>query len=301
MRITEVIDKGVIRKLTKVNDKTAALHLALRISVEVFLIYLLFRFQNNILLLGVTTLMLGFVHSFWGYAGYAHELFHRRVFSSNRLNKSLFRFSSAITYSNRAFFEASHMHHHSSTFSDDDDEGHSLQRWDVVSVTRYALFDYAFMWRKVTYTLKNALGIIPAAFSAEKKNIRQAACEVVFVNALIYITIFLISQSWIVLISYFIAQFSCQLPNRMLAQAQHLGLENQKDDGPLGHSRTIKLPTWLALLYSNMNYHCEHHLIPSVPYYNLPELNKCLKQAGITFEEVGISYLFKTFWQMVLR
>jgi fatty acid desaturase len=301
MRITEVIDKHVLRELSAINNRVASLHLALRLGIELLLIYMLYKTQHHILLLVLTILLLGFVHSFWGYAGYAHELFHKRVFSVKWANQLLFRFSAAVTFNNRAFFEASHMRHHSKTFSDDDDEGHSFQNWSVANIIRYALFDYTFMWRKVTYTIKNACGIIPASFSTIKVNIQRAAIEVLVINGLVYLAVYFATHSGWVVLAYFVAQFSCQLPNRMLAQAQHLGLEEQKESGPLGHSRTITLPVWLAFLYANMNYHCEHHIMPSIPYYHLPELNQRLKAAGVTFEEVGVGYLFTTFWQEVGR
>jgi fatty acid desaturase len=31
------------------------------------------------------------------------------------------------------------------------------------------------------------------------------------------------------------------------------------------------------LLYMNMNYHIEHHIYPTVPFYNLPKLHKLIK------------------------
>lgn len=301
MRIIDIIDKGTLRTLSATNNRIASLHLLLRLGIELLLIFLLFKVQHQPVLLIFTLLVLGFVHSFWGYAGYAHELFHKRVFSSRWVNQLLFRFSASVTFNNRAFFEASHMRHHSKTFDDDDDEGHSFQNWSVANIIRYALFDYTFMWRKVSYTLKNACGIMPASFSTIKGNVQRAAIEILIINILLYLSLYLVTHSGWVVLAYFVAQFSCQLPNRMLAQAQHLGLEEQKEIGPLGHSRTIRLPVWLAFLYANMNYHCEHHIMPAIPYYHLPELNQRLKAAGVAFEEVGVGYLFTTFWDEVGR
>ena len=31
-------------------------------------------------------------------------------------------------------------------------------------------------------------------------------------------------------------------------------------------------------LYANMNYHIEHHLYPSIPYYNLPQIHSLIKE-----------------------
>ncbi|WP_239236995.1 fatty acid desaturase [Comamonas aquatica] len=59
-----------------------------------------------------------------------------------------------------------------------------------------------------------------------------------------------------------------------------MDLKTKKDDGPLQFSRTMKLPYVLSFLYANMNYHAEHHLAPSIPFYNLPEFHKILLRNG---------------------
>ena len=40
-------------------------------------------------------------------------------------------------------------------------------------------------------------------------------------------------------------------------------------------------------LYWNMNYHIEHHIFPTVPYYNLPALRRYLEEHGML---EGIEY-----------
>ncbi|HEX4916915.1 MAG TPA: fatty acid desaturase, partial [Limnobacter sp.] len=71
------------------------------------------------------------------------------------------------------------------------------------------------------------------------------------------------------------AAFVCTLPNRVLAKLQHASLARNQSD--LRQStRSVLLARPLALLYWNMNYHTEHHLHPSVPYFNLPKLRIAL-------------------------
>jgi fatty acid desaturase len=43
-------------------------------------------------------------------------------------------------------------------------------------------------------------------------------------------------------------------------------------------TRSISLPRWLEFLYANMNYHIEHHLYPSVPYYNLSKVSAIINK-----------------------
>lgn len=58
--------------------------------------------------------------------------------------------------------------------------------------------------------------------------------------------------------------------------SQHVGLAENVTDHRL-NSRTIYMNPIFRFVYSNMNYHCEHHLFPLVPYYNLPRLHEALK------------------------
>lgn len=56
---------------------------------------------------------------------------------------------------------------------------------------------------------------------------------------------------------------------------QHAGLTENVLDHRL-NTRTVKMNPVFRFLYSNMNYHVEHHLFPSVPYRNLPRLHAAI-------------------------
>jgi fatty acid desaturase len=63
----------------------------------------------------------------------------------------------------------------------------------------------------------------------------------------------------------------------ILAFLQHAGLKFDS----LDHretTRTVYLGPILGyFLYSNMQYHIEHHVFPQIPFYNLPKLHKLIK------------------------
>jgi len=61
---------------------------------------------------------------------------------------------------------------------------------------------------------------------------------------------------------------------RIRGIAEHYGI----DERAYGASRTT-LPSWFEALFvapKNVNYHLEHHLYPSVPFYSLPQLHSAL-------------------------
>ena len=64
--------------------------------------------------------------------------------------------------------------------------------------------------------------------------------------------------------------------HHILATTQHAGLAEDVPDHRM-NSRTLYLNPFLAFLYSNMNYHVEHHMYPMVPFHALPELHREIK------------------------
>lgn len=59
---------------------------------------------------------------------------------------------------------------------------------------------------------------------------------------------------------------------------QHAGLQEDVLDHRL-NTRTVYMNPLFRFLYSNMNYHIEHHLFPGVPYHALPALHEELKDS----------------------
>jgi fatty acid desaturase len=57
---------------------------------------------------------------------------------------------------------------------------------------------------------------------------------------------------------------------------QHAGLAEDVLDHRL-NCRTVYMNRVFRFLYSNMNYHLEHHMFPSVPYHALPALHELIR------------------------
>lgn len=53
---------------------------------------------------------------------------------------------------------------------------------------------------------------------------------------------------------------------------------------PLTQSRTVTSNRAMSLLMCNVNYHLEHHLLPGVPWYNLPRMHAVMRPA---YERAG--------------
>ncbi len=279
---TNFLDKEELKALTTSNNIKAFTDLCIRILLSVLLIFGMIQGYDIHPLIGVIFWYLYSIQlHFWGYAGLGHEVFHRKVFSNKKLNQWLFYWCSAITWNNSRFFAKSHLYHHSHTFEDNDSEATSETSWRGFDVLLYLLIDFRLMVKRIRYTLVNAAGYYPDFTLIEDKEITRAAQRTLMLNLLILIFVYSISQSNLLTLAIGLAPFTGSLLNKVLAKSQHHGLASESEKGPLSHSRTIPLPKLLSFLYANMNYHAEHHLLPSVPYYNLPDLHAVLKEQKV--------------------
>ncbi|HEX4878543.1 MAG TPA: fatty acid desaturase [Limnobacter sp.] len=227
----------------------------------------------------VCYLAYGMVFSFLGYAGLGHELAHHTVFRNRSINALLFRLVSFLTWNNPVYFRASHRVHHQHTlqhgvdFEVNPDPYPLLERW-----WRYMVVDVEALVRAVTIHWDNARNVVkgpfgarhfPAGSDARKQLVRTARLHLALHLGLASLALALGWWMWLPLVT--LAAFVCTLPNRVLAKLQHASLPRNQGD-LRQNTRSVLLARPLAFLYWNMNYHTEHHLHPSVPYFNLPKL-----------------------------
>jgi fatty acid desaturase len=58
--------------------------------------------------------------------------------------------------------------------------------------------------------------------------------------------------------------------------SQHAGLAEDSYDHRQ-NTRTFRMNPFGEFLYANLNFHIEHHVYPSIPYYSLPVLHEMTK------------------------
>lgn len=98
--------------------------------------------------------------------------------------------------------------------------------------------------------------------------------------------------------------FCVFLPDELRAFCDHA--VPMLSDRQADHLRLVTFrPSWLeAIIFSphNMNYHTEHHLLPTVPYYNLPKVHQFTKsRAEVTVRSSYFAFLFQIFAVLPLQ
>jgi fatty acid desaturase len=76
--------------------------------------------------------------------------------------------------------------------------------------------------------------------------------------------------------------------------AEHFGSMDYGRE--LGSTRTVEPYFWERWFFAphNINYHLEHHLFPSVPFYNLPALHKLLMDDGAYRTSAHVTHGYST-------
>ena len=77
----------------------------------------------------------------------------------------------------------------------------------------------------------------------------------------------------------FLPTISLILSTGALTYQQHGGTGNTDPGDHWRNTRSMTSPFW-TFLYGGGNFHLEHHLYPSVPFFNLPKVHKYLKEQG---------------------
>ncbi len=111
---------------------------------------------------------------------------------------------------------------------------------------------------------------------------------------LIIITAAVISQVWLIFLFVFGPRIYGAPLVSIVTFTQHAGLADNVYDHRL-NTRTVYMNPILCFLYCNMNYHLEHHMYPTVPFYSLPKLHQQIKSQT----PVAYNGLYEAYKEMI--
>ena len=233
----------------------------------------------------------GTFYNFLGMFTGIHELSHSTVFKPRWLNTVLYAFLGVLTWNNIYKFRASHFMHHQVTV-------YSGRDLEVVLPEKFRPIDWLFMF---TVTPLSGAGGIPGIISLVGDTIRYAFGSLrgewelrlfpedkraerrqIFWFARVTLAVHVLAAAWFVWSGHWILLFPITLGSFvapwlaiLCALPQHLGLKGDVPDWRIC-ARTVRMNPVVRFFYWNMNYHVEHHMFASVPFYNLPKLSAAL-------------------------
>lgn len=218
---------------------------------------------------------------FYGSASDArwHECGHRTAFASKKMNEIVYHLASFMDLREPVSWRWSHNRHHSETIIVGRDPEiafpRPIPRWKIAA----EFFGLLSARKEFAKYALNVAGRLPADVATYLPP-REKERSIFWgrVHAAVWVTVVvasILSGSWLPLMVIGLPSFYGRWLMMLTGITQHAGL----DEDTLDHrqnTRTVLMNPVIRFLYSNMNYHLEHHMYPAVPYHRLPELHQLI-------------------------
>jgi Na+-transporting NADH:ubiquinone oxidoreductase subunit F len=209
-----------------------------------------------------------------------HENGHGTAFRTKWANDVVYNIASFMLMREPTLWRWSHFRHHSDTIivGRDAEIGfpRPTPRWKVVVAYLNLIKGPQMVW----VTAQHAVGRIDGTTRelVPEEDFRRLVWE-----ARAFVAIWVGVIAWAVASGSIVPLLFVGLPSFYGAWlvvffgiTQHAGLREDVLDHRL-NTRTVYINPVFRFLYLNMNYHVEHHMFPTVPYYNLPALHEEIK------------------------
>lgn len=243
-----------------------------------------------------------------------HDMSHRAVFKSARLNMFVGNWLGGYPVINDCIrYRPYHIKHHvnAGTTKDPDLSLTYGYPTTVMSFVRKMLRDLAGITgikTQIGVALIN-FGYIEYTASRDVEKIDQSNrsrwdviktgvgyyWQPVLANALIWFALWLCGAGWVFLVWLTALFTTFNFVLRVRSIAEH-SMVPDPEDAHL-NTRTTYAAWWEKLLFApnNVNFHAEHHLLMTVPPYNLPKMHKMIKARG--FYDKGV--LAQNYWEII--
>ena len=206
-----------------------------------------------------------------------HECAHGTVFKTRWLNRFFYQLASFMALKNPYLWRWSHTRHHTDTIVVGRDPEIAFPRPPSIFGIVLNLPYLKGGWPEVKKLVQLTFGILTADqkdFLIESDRSKAFWASRAHVAVLLMVTGLSIGmESWLPVMLVGLPTFYGGWLHHLLATTQHAGLAEDVPDHRL-NSRTVHMNPFFRFVYSNMNYHVEHHMFPMVPFYFLPALHE---------------------------
>ncbi|MEL6197026.1 MAG: fatty acid desaturase [Pseudomonadota bacterium] len=211
------------------------------------------------------------------YAG-QHELSHATVFKTKWLNEAFGRLIGFLMLYPRDFDKIQHWAHHQHT-QDWEKDGELVRA--PYTLQSYLLWFWGptYWYSRVARIIRLSRGIVLEPYVRPDEHalvIREAR-----MHAGLYALIALISiatGSWAAVVLWLAPMMAMKCVHQLQNTIEHLGLSHENDI--LRNTRTTKTNALMRWLCWQMPYHTAHHSFPSVPFWQLKELDAAMRDGG---------------------
>lgn len=243
------------------------------------------------------------------YAVLMHDSSHHSVFSNKRVNDFVGTWFGYLLFNKMQSYRPYHKLHHISTGTVEDPDllltrGYPTSKQSMMRKFARDLFgitgiksSIALFMMSMGFIKYTQAGVVEKTKPNERKINWMGLLGPVISNLVLFAILAILFDPRIY-IFWLIAYFTTfQFCVRVRAMAEHSMVDDTTD--PLRNTRTTKANFIERLLFApyHVNYHLEHHMLMSVPSYNLPKMHQLLLERG--FYEKGI--LANGYWEIITQ
>ncbi|MFP6627151.1 MAG: fatty acid desaturase family protein, partial [Deltaproteobacteria bacterium] len=222
-----------------------------------------------------------------------HEAAHLTLFKNRRINDWTANWLCAYpVWADLKPYRSYHLQHHAKNWTEDDPD---LSLATPFPITRASLRRKIWRdlsgqtgWKRAKATLRRDLGtsrggdqrLSLGEMSHRRGKGSEALRGMIITNAILLATLAMAGHAELYLL-WIVSWFTTySLVMRVRAIAEHAMAPDPGDH--MLNTRTTTTTWWGRLLVApnRVNFHLEHHLLMSVPHYNLPTMHRLLKERG---------------------
>ena len=219
-----------------------------------------------------------------------HETNHETYFKTRALNKFFYHITSLLGGFEAVRWKWSHFHHHTYTIFTHEEvydyENNSPKPTEPIRfLLNFLPLGPIINIQKIRHfthfeIIKHSFGIITPVvnITVPEKEIKKIinSSRLYFGFWLIIILSSIFFKTWLPIIMLILPPFYGNTILMICGMTQHAGLaDNVKDHRK--STRTVIMNPFFSFLYSNMEYHIEHHIFPKIPCHNLKAFHHVVK------------------------
>lgn len=242
-----------------------------------------------------------------GCAVLMHDSSHHSVFSNKKLNDFVGTWIGYLLFNKMQSYRPYHKLHHVTTGTIEDPDllltrGYPTSRMSMIRKFSRDLFgitgfksSIALLMMSLGYIKYTQAGVIEKTKKEDRKINWMGLIGPVISNSILFALLAVLFDPRIYLF-WLLAYFTTfQFCVRVRAMAEHSMVEDTTD--PMKNTRTTKANFIERMLFApyHVNYHLEHHMLMTVPSYNLPKMHQLLVDRG--YYEHGL--LANGYWEVI--
>lgn len=292
----DFLSKEEIRELRAPSDLRAAGMFVFNWAL-IFVAFALVVWETNLLTLLVALMILGGRQL--GLGILLHECAHRSFFSSQRLNDGVGHwFAGLAIFVPIDFYRPYHFKHHTRTGHEDDPDVGNIAQYPVsrASFKRKLIRDFVGL-SGLKATLALFLYVLPGragnavSLGINEEDVGKNAgwkmgvknyAQVFIFHGVFFALLWFSGHPWLYGLWWLAYLTAHPFIIRVRQIAEHGAMPQLSSEDVRLTTRTTMARWWERLLFAPnfVNYHCEHHLMPTVPSYHLPKMHALMKQRG---------------------